>query len=74
MSLYSWVLPRPRAKVLAEARFGLRVNLSFWTPCSFPCHRLLNQYSGLIAQVRIEMRDGIAWAIYFLSLVHKSAS
>jgi hypothetical protein len=34
------------AKVLAQARFGLRVNLSFWTPSSFPCHRLLNQYSG----------------------------
>ncbi len=53
-------------KMLAQARFSLRVNRSFGTPCAFPCHRLLNQYSGLIAQVRIEMRDGIAWAVYYL--------
>ncbi len=53
-------------KMRAQARFGLRVNLSLGTPCAFPCHRLLNQYSGLIAQVRIELRDEVAWALYYL--------
>jgi len=53
-------------KMLTQARFSLRVNLGLGTPCAFPCHRLLNQYRGLIAQVRIEMRDGIAWALYYL--------